>query len=446
MIVLTERIDSGSKMLAFSLKKAGFQCPCISIREDGFLPEGFQSPYGFYIYGDNVPSEEKPLFFNEVVKPKYWEIKATGSAAELFEAHHKRAKVYYAEPKIKRYVKIVDWYDEDGRVRLSDHYDRYGHRFAQSIMDENQKLLYRTYFTPEGKERIVENFQVGTIILMEEDGMKFFKDKQDFVIHFLKEKGYARDRIFINSLGMPFQISLRLERAGIIAKDMLFWQEEIREEIPGNMQMIFRGETKRIKHVVVQRADALSNLRKLPGASESMISGLGYVYDFKKENRGSDNVLIMTNSDQIEHLEDLVKALPMFTFRIAAVTEMSQKLMSMARYSNVKVFPNIPIKMRDKMMMEADYYLDINYGNEILDALEEAFLHNLIIIGFEETVHNREYVAPENICEAGELQVLIDTFKLLHDNSDYRMELLGLQWENAMKENVTSYKHLLEHH
>ncbi len=444
MIVLTDRIDSGSKMLAFSLKNAGYQCPCISIREDGFLPEGFQSPYGFYIYGENMPSEEKPLFFNEVVKPKYWEIKAAGSGAEFFEAHHKRAKAYYAEPKIKRYVKIVDWYDEDGRVRLSDHYDRFGHRFAQSVMDEEQKLLYRTYFTPDGKERIVENFQVGTVLLMEEDGMKVFRDKQDFVIHFLKEKGFAGDRIFINSLGIPFQISLRLEREGIIANDLLFWQEEIKEEIPGNMQMIFHGETERIRHVVVQRTDALCKLHKLAEGSKSMLSGLGYVYDFKKENKGSPNILILTNSDQIEHLEDLVKALPMFTFRIAAITEMSQKLMSMAQYTNVKVFPNIPLKMRETMMMEADYYLDINHGNEILDALEEAFLHNLIITGFEETVHSREYVAPENICSVDEIQVLIDTFKLLYENSDYRMELLGLQWENAMKENVGSYRHLLE--
>ncbi len=443
MILLTERMDRDTKALAFSLKQAGYSCPLISIYEDGFLPEGFISPYGSYLYGDQT-YEEKPVYFDEIKIPKFWEIKGTGSNTEVFELHHKRAKAYYAEPKIKRYVRVVDWFDEDGRVRLSDHYNRYGHRFAQTVLDEEKKPLIKTYFTPDGKEKIVENLQVGTVILMEEDGMKFFKDKQDFVIHFLKEKGYAQDRIFFNSLGLPFQISLRLGREGILADDILFWQEDIKDAVPGNMQMIFRGEAARIKKVAVQKKNALEKLKKLAPSREGVYSGLGFIYDFKKENGGTPNILIFTNSDQIEHLQELVENLPMYMFRIAAVTEMSSKLLSMASYKNVRVYPNIPPKKVEPMMMEADYYLDINRGGEILNATEEAFLHNLVMIGFEETVHNRNCIAPENMCKAEEFQVLINTLKLMLEDPGYKEELLSLQWEHGMREEAENYCRLIE--
>ncbi len=44
-----------------------------------------------------------------------------------------------------------------------------------------------------------------------------------------------------------------------------------------------------------------------------------------------------------------------------------------------------------------DYYLDINYGSEIVSAVKEAFLHNLLILAFVKTQHNPAYTAPAHV-------------------------------------------------
>ena len=37
-----------------------------------------------------------------------------------------RARIFFTEPTHRRQVKIVDWLDDAGQVRLSEHYNRYG--------------------------------------------------------------------------------------------------------------------------------------------------------------------------------------------------------------------------------------------------------------------------------------------------------------------------------
>ena len=67
---------------------------------------------------------------------------------------------------------------------------------------------------------------------------------------------------------------------------------------------------------------------------------LGYHYQFKLDNFLRRDALILTNSDQIEQVEAIVEALPDVTFRIAAVTEMSSKLLDMLRYPNAVLYQN----------------------------------------------------------------------------------------------------------
>ena len=60
----------------------------------------------------------------------------------------------------------------------------------------------------------------------------------------------------------------------------------------------------------------------------------------------------------------------------------------------------------------SDIYLDINYSNELLQAVRQAFEHNLLILGFNQTVHNRLYIAPDHLFESSEVSALVETIKL----------------------------------
>ena len=447
MILLTDRMGRDMDNLIHSFEEVGEKLPVVSVTYDGYLPEGVVSPYSAILY-DGLEMPRKPLFFDQVPVPEFWEIRGSGRSGEIMDRHRKRAKIFYAEPKQKRLVKIVDWIDEEGKVRLSDHYDVYGTRFAQTVLDEKEKPLIKTYFTPDGREKIVENMDNGSVMVRFDDGAaqpyRIFKNRTDLTVNFLLESGLPLDSIGMNSLGIPFLVSSELEKRGIGGKDILFWQEKMKGgRIPANMQMIFKGETKRLRKVAVQEMDSLELLREDPQIPETCYEPFGFLYPFRKENGGASKILICTNSDQVEHLEDLVKGLPNFTFFVAAVTEMSQKLLDLAKYPNLKLFPNVREEKANVLFMEADYYLDINRGAEIINALEKAFLHDHIIIGFEETLHSTRYVAPENVCTTEEFRILINTLNLAEKEADYRRELLDLQHEQAMLADPVLYRDIL---
>lgn len=112
-------------------------------------------------------------------------------------------------------------------------------------------------------------------------------------------------------------------------------------------------------------------------------------------SRMNGNVLILTNSDQIEHLEKLVSALPVLHFQIGARTLMSDRLHRLERYPNVTLYPCISQQKRMELLIKSTYYLDINHYQEIYDAVPVASRYGLLVAGFDNTLHHRDFVLPE---------------------------------------------------
>ena len=441
MIILADQINAYSSRLIESLKSCGIDCPTIAVLYDGFLPEGVESPYSYYM-GDNE-SEGKPLFFGRIECPSHQEIRAEGGNATVYERNTVRSRVFYSEPKEKRYIRIVDQLDEAGKVRWSDHYNRFGRCFARTVLDRDQKRLFKFFFDQEGKEKIEENFVTGHIVLKKDGRDVIFKNKTDFVTYYLKDRGFDLDRIFFNSLSTPFFVSEKLQKEGLEGRDILFWQEGIGDDIPRNMQAIFNDKDCRTKKIAVMYRNVFEHMEKLP-LDKDRYGLLGYHYEFEKENTGKKEVAIFTNSDDVENLEDIVKALPDFMFHVAAVTEMSSKLMSMDRYDNVRLYPNIRTKKVEELFDTCDFLLDINREKEILGADERAFLHNHLILAFDDVLHNEQVVAEKLRFKAGDFVALTDTLKKAAEDEAYRNELITEQHTQAMSETKESYAAFLE--
>ena len=102
---------------------------------------------------------------------------------------------------------------------------------------------------------------------------------------------------------MPFLISYYLGGEG---RDILFWQENLADQLPGNMQIIFSGRTSRTKKVIVQDRSVYKKLLHLvEEKNKEMISFLNIIYPKLRENYSRKEILIVTNSDQIEGVETL---------------------------------------------------------------------------------------------------------------------------------------------
>lgn len=369
--------------------------------------------------------------------PDYWEISGDNSGGQIHDLYRERGKIFYAEPAHRRLVKIVDWYDERGTVRSSDHYNRYGALYARTIFNGKGQRVNRSWFAADGREVIVLNFVTGDIIFNDRDQVRFFRDKTEFVIYVLRSAGFEDNRIFYNSLSTPFFVSQRLYSPR--KRDVLFWQEPVNGDIPGNMQVILRGEASRTAKIMVQKNHAYEELLRL-GASEETVGRLGFVYPFVRENRHRREALICTNSDEIHCCRELVEALPQMRFHIAALTEMSEKLTSMESYGNVSLYPGVRMSVLEELFETCDYYLDINRESEIVSAVYRAFLHNHLIFAFEETMHNRDYVAAEHIYASHDVREMIGDIKLAIDDERELDRRLGRQRKEALAESEGSYR------
>ncbi len=440
-LLLLEQYGQESRRLHESLKLAGYNGPAVVIEDDGFLPDDVMSAYGFFLGDFQAAMGEKaqPKYFNEITVPEYWEISGTNHNGKIQDLHKERGKIFYAEPKHKRLVRIVDWYDDRGVVRFSDHYNRCGAIYARTIFNAKGQRVNRSCFSVDGREIIVENFVTGDIILNEDGEVSIFHNRTDFVLHFFVRAGFRQSRIFFNSLSTPFFVSNRLKAK--TKRDVLFWQEPTGEEIPGNMQMVFSGEASRTALVAVQRQSSYEKLIAL-GARPDMVKKLGYIYSFEKENTHRPEALICTNSDNLEHGEAMIKALPKMHFHIVSITEMSSKLTGLGAYANVSLYPGVKQMILDELFERCDYYLDVNHESEIVSAVQKAFLHNHLIFAFQETVHQEDYVAKEHIYPAEEANRLFAAIKEVMEDRGVMERYLLRQKKAAMAETAEEYQRL----
>ena len=435
-ILLLDDYGERSGMLHQSFRSAGFKGPVIVIEDNGFLPEDAISVYQYFCgnFQKNSKVPGKARFFNQIEAPDYWEISGNGSKGSVTDLQCERGHIFYAEPKHNRLVKVVDWLDKNGTVRFSDHYNRYGALYARPIFSKSGKRFCRVYFDTEGRESLVENFATQDIILNRNGKVYIFQNKTELTMNLLEELGVMESRIFFNSLSTPLFVSERMPEGR--QEDVLFWQEDARDDIPGNMQIILSGRSRRVKEIYVQKRDSYHKLLQL-GASENILKPLGFVYHYTGKNTYQNNALICTNSDQIEKCEELITALPNMRFHIAAITEMSSKLMSLSRYENVTMYPGVSIRKIDELFDRCDYYLDINHESEIVSAVKQAFLHNQLILGFGQTLHNKTFISNEHVFDGYEAMVAF--LNKIMGNETMIDKCLELQKKAAMSEKAAAY-------
>lgn len=438
VVLLFDVYNQDSQNLHTSFKLAGKDYLAAVIDDDGFLPDDAVSVYGYFLgefeKGEHIPG--RPRYFNQITVPEYWEISATNSGGKVHNLNKERARIFYAEPKHRRLIKIVDWLDDRGVVRSSDHYNKYGALYARTIFNSKGQRVNKSYFDAKGREIIMENYVTKDIILNDGDVVKIFHSKKDFVAYFFEKAGLKDRRIFFNTLSTSFFVSEKL--GGNEKGDVLFWQEGARNDIPGNMQMILNGKPVPGGRIMVQNKAAYKNLIAL-GASAEVVRQLGYIYPFKKQNNHNPEVLICTNSDRIAHIKKIVEAFPEMHFTIAAITEMSSKLMSMDSYANVSLYPGVKMNILDELFESADFYLDINHESEIVSAVQKAFLHNHLIFGFRETLHNASYVAEEHIYKMDDVDQLIFDLKGIVLDAGLIDQHIKLQHAEALLESVETY-------
>ncbi|WP_241960722.1 hypothetical protein [Staphylococcus shinii] len=118
MINLFEQFDKKTIVLYKSFKYAGIDRKTIVVEENGFLPDDVLSPYQFF--SKNKTYTEQPLFFNQVKKPRFWQIEGSNNEAVIKNVDEIKARIIYRPNYKFRIVERVEWLNKNGHTQYID--------------------------------------------------------------------------------------------------------------------------------------------------------------------------------------------------------------------------------------------------------------------------------------------------------------------------------------
>ncbi len=154
-VLLMDSYGSDSRNLHNSFQLSGYHLSAVVIEDDGFLPEGVCSVYSFF--GGDFHSSRgalgRPRYFNEIPIPDYWEISSGNLSGKVSDLYRERAQIFYASPSHECHVRIVDWLDEKGVVRCSDHYNSQGAVFARTSFNAKGQKVNNAYTFPQAERK-----------------------------------------------------------------------------------------------------------------------------------------------------------------------------------------------------------------------------------------------------------------------------------------------------
>lgn len=448
MISLFENYKTEEIDLEYSLKNSGYTFQTVVLQDNGYLPEHVDTPLKFFTQHEHPSTDAMPLFFNELDLPAHWEVHGSNRDAEIFEGYKQRGKIHYSNRKGDlRSIQSVEWWNDKEKQRAVDLYNQYGQRFGHKTYSDGD-LSLTTYFDLTGREVIVQNHITGTIQVYYKGQTYIFNNYQSFILFYFDVAEIDTKNIFYNSLSIPYFITLALrdKNPDIAYEHTLFWQETS-STIPGNMVGILKeSDGKGTHHIIVQDKQEYERLIKQVNFETSVsLKYLGWIYSYINRKTFSPSIFILTNSDQVEYLNELSKALPEYQFAVAARTEMSSKLMNFNDRANITLYPTISSEEIEKLLATSSIYLDINHGNEVENIVRQAYEYQQIILSFQQTTHNNRFITPSHIWNIEEAEKMIDKLKEINQGQDSFEKALMLQKIHAGHENSETYREVIDY-
>ena len=403
MKILFDKYTDNTEKLQETLRQLGSNVKIVVMEDNSFLPSWISSPYGYFVLQQNKERhEEKELFYDFLQIPEFWEIRMKGDKGGIYDMGCEKATIYFAEPAEKRIVQRVEWHMESEWVYKIDYYNKYGLKYASEFLDEDGNVESKVYYSDRNQEVIVSYPQNDVITLLEDGIVKGFFDSYNKFLEFYLEKIEAEDVV------------------------VLFVQDEEQDKL---LELKSNGKNA-WKSILFFNREMLERYANVGGENGYRFYAIPERYP---ENYTSGNAMILTASDQIEKLEELVQELPEVTFHVAAHTQVSDKLHRLAERENVKVYPGISESDLNSLWDRCDFYLDINHYREIDDAVNMASQKNLLILGFENTLHHRELTVKGCIFSVQDYQKLVRVIKRLRKDGELMQKVLLTQQKKRRK-------------
>lgn len=370
--------NDNTKRLINSFETAKISRKNLFVHYDGNLPEKSGNPFTFFMGLED--SNKEGLFFNEVDVPEFYDIKhVSGTDANIETMGHVVGRVNYRKEGF-RLVESVDWflnYDKKNVIKR-DFYNIEGYHYASSFYSNDKKYLTEYYKNSETV--IIENLNTRKIQLINNSKKIIFNNLTEFFIYYLEKANIAVEDIVINSLAYPLFIAKSMTN---IANTTLFWQEPLGENVPGNMVEEL-NEPMALKQIIFNDKKHLQQVEDKYPSTEIELGYLSDIGEFTRKNIFRKKAFILTSSDRIFGIEDILTTFPDLDITVAAYTNMSTKLEHLGtQYRNLHLIPSLAPKNLESELEKFDIYLDINAGMKVDNILKKAYRHKMLILSLD---------------------------------------------------------------
>lgn len=356
-------------------------------KENFFLPEKYVSLQEYKIGRyENITHEERLTDYGFIDVPEFWNIRADPEmgVANIFNMGHKMGVISSRLYKNHRVVTKVDWISETKKIYKTDYYNKYGYICCKVWKDADGKDVMKSYYTEKGEEVLTFDLQSGIIFISEKGVLtKSFVSEEEFLQEVFETLINENETIVVSS----------------VSHVDLIHKIDVEEKAKIVVILSSEGDLRTYRELCVERKKYPVFLPNSVHTAALELQEneyrLCYMADTDRMKKTEKNALIVTTTDWLIGVEELITNVPEVTFHIAANTLVSEKISVLGRYSNVRIHTCIDdVQMRD-LMKKSSFYLDINNGRELFNAICEAHMSNLLILGQERTMHNPQYVLQE---------------------------------------------------
>ena len=344
-----------------------------------------------------------PLFALKVAVPKFWEVHMDYNEGTIWDKDVKRGLIHYLNREF-RTVKMVEWLDEQGIALSRDYYQENGWRYKQDILDEEGKSSFIHYYSPENILLMIEDVENHLFTVFENEVTRIYNE-QELWKNCLSRINITNERVVVGDQ----RIAQLLEKEDLLG--CYLGKEILNEnEIQNWLSYV---ECLYIYHYSV--------FQSLP--YNEKVYHLSPLYPFKNTRNGH-RALIVTHTQEVEKIETLVEQLPMLEFHIAAITAMGGRLTNLSEKENVFLYPGILEHQFQSLLETCTLYLDINHNIEILNAVEEALEKGMLLFGFEETCHRKDFICSEHLYISDDISCMIeDLKKIIFSEEEYDLAI-----------------------
>lgn len=331
-----------------------------------------------------------PLFALKVVVPKFWEIHMDYNEGTIWDKDVKRGVIHYLD-KTFRTVRMVEWLDEEGRALSRDYYQENGWRYKEDILDQEGKTIFIQYYSPEDVLLMIEDTENHLFTVFENDVTRIYNEEQLWQ-NCLSRMNADRDVVVIGDQSIAQYLQKENTIACYLGQGILS-EKEIQD-------WLMYVDYLYIYHYSV--------FQSLP--YNEKVYHLSPLYPFKNTRNGH-RALIVTHTQEVEKIEALVEQLPMLEFHIAAITAMGGRLTNLSEKENVFLYPGIIESQYRALLETCTIYFDINHNIEILNSVEESLENGLLLFGFEETCHRKDFICSEHLYLSDDISCMIEDLK-----------------------------------